>query len=60
MHSFNYLANWLSKCCVAFVFALALTACGYSLRGSDGNMTGAIPTKNTINATTGRQYSSDG
>ena len=35
MHSFNYLANWLSKCCVAFVFALALTACGYSLRGSE-------------------------
>ena len=35
MHSFNYLANWVSKCCVAFVLALALTACGYSLRGSE-------------------------
>ncbi len=35
MHLFNYLANWVSKCCVAFVLALALTACGYSLRGSE-------------------------
>ena len=35
MHSFNYLANRVSKCCVAFVLALALTACGYSLRGSE-------------------------
>ncbi|HCO09620.1 MAG TPA: hypothetical protein DIT42_00475, partial [Gammaproteobacteria bacterium] len=35
MRSFNNLANWVSKCCVAFVLALALTACGYSLRGSE-------------------------
>ena len=35
MHSFKSVVNWLPKCCVTLVLAFCLTACGYSLRGSE-------------------------
>ena len=35
MQSFTQVISWLSKCCVAFALTLLLTACGYSLRGSE-------------------------
>jgi len=35
MQSFTQVISWLSKCCVAFALTLFLTACGYSLRGSE-------------------------
>ena len=39
MHSFKSVVNWLPKCCVTLVLAFCLTACGYSLRGSEQSTT---------------------
>lgn len=35
MQSFTHVSHWLLRCGIAFALTLALTACGYNLRGSE-------------------------